>query len=296
MDIRQIRTIIFMFFSKVRAIVKAMFSLPYFKTYMVLSIALTLIFIVLTFPYGEVIISRLKGMEGKSLKSIDIEDLDISLIGTSSAENVTIVPKWGDELTIQSVILDGNINPYSLLMSHDFNGSVSLKNTAYHSDRVDLNSSINCNYDLTLQPGGSGINKGTIKVIMEKTALKITEIELPSALAGMKLTLPPMKFSSVIMNFVIQNDTVSIQQMKVSGPDLQGSITGTINLSKIFTNSKINVAISIDSDSAVLENYRDMLGSYTNADGDIVLNLEGTLSRPRFMKKNSPSLMETDED
>ena len=296
MDIRQIRTIIFMFFSKVRAIAKAMFSLPYFKTYMVLSIALTLFFIVITFPYGEIIISRLKGMEGKSLKTIDIEDLDISLIGTSSAENVTIVPKWGDELTIQSVILDGNINPYSLLMSRDFNGSVSLKNTAYHSDRVDLNSSINCNYDLTLQPGGSGIDKGTIKVIMEKTALKITEIELPSALAGMKLTLPPMKFSSVIMNFSIQKDTVLIQQMKVSGPDLQGSITGTINLSKIFTNSKMNVAISIDSDSPVLENYRDMLGSYTNADGDIVLNLEGTLSRPRFMKKNTPSPMENDED
>ncbi len=288
MDIAQIKTAITAFFRRAIRMARSLASLPYFKTYLALSLVLTALFIVLTFPYGELITSRLKKMEGNAFTSIDIGYLDVGLIGDTTAEGISLVPPWGSELSIQSLVLDGNINPYSLLVSKDYHGSVRLKNLSYTSERIAFDSNINCNYELKFKPEGSSIESGNIKTFFENTTLKLNDVEIPSA-EGMKISLPLMRFSSIVLNSSLKNDTLNIQQMKMSGPDLKCSLSGTVTFAKMMANSRLNLSLTIDDDSPAIEKYKDLLGSFTNADGDIVLNFTGSISRPGIGKKGPES-------
>ena len=44
-------------------------------------------------------------MEGNAFTSIDIGYLDVGLIGDTTAEGISLVPPWGSELSIQSLVL-----------------------------------------------------------------------------------------------------------------------------------------------------------------------------------------------
>jgi hypothetical protein len=292
MDIRQALAVVRAFFGRSFRAAKLIVTLPYFKTYAALSLGLTAVFVILTFPYGELLKNRIKTVEGGMIKAIDVATLDISLIGESSAEGISITPALGDELTIQSAVLDGNINPYSLFVSRDFRGSLLLNNLAYRSANVEFDATINCNYALAFL--SSALDRGSLKIIMEKTGLKLNDINLPFSASAMKLSLPYMKFSSVIATVNLAKDTVTIQQMKLSGQDLQGSVSGSINLARVILNSRIDITVTIDAESTVLAQYRDMLASYINSDGQMVFSVEGTFARPRLQRKGGK--MELDEN
>lgn len=266
--------------------VKIILKLPYFKTYLLVSVIMTFFFTILTFPYDELIKSKIKGFEKNLVKSIEIGELEYSIIGLSHAENISIATSPGKEIYIESLLLDDNFNPYSLILSKNFQGSLQLKNLSYKSDNVDLLSSINCNYTVLVNDFSlKGIQSASVKTMFENTKLNLTNITLPAEMGGLSLTIPPLVFSVIKANISLNDGIVHFDEFKITGSQLRGSINGTITLSRIVASSKLEVTITIGSESTAIEPYKDFLGSYTNGDGDIVLPLGGTISRPRIQKK-----------
>ena len=285
-DLNSIKGILRDIGRQILGFLKIIITLPYFKIYLLVSVVLTLMFIVLTFPYDELFKNKIKSLEGGIVKSIDIANMDFGIIGTSSAEGIEIIPSYGREVHIDSVLLDDNFNLYSILFSRHFLGSLQLKGFSCKTDSVDVTCDINCNYNVSFNELNlAGINTASIKTIIENSKLVLSNITLPDNMGGLPINIPPMNFSSVIIHTVIKNGVLQFEQFKVSGNDLRGSISGSITLSRVYINSKLDITISIDSDSSVLEPYRDFLSSYINVDGDIVLPFTGTIMRPRLEKK-----------
>lgn len=272
----------------IRAIeaLKIAVKLPYFKTYLLIAIVMTFLFTVLTFPYNELIKSKIKELEKGSVNSIDIGELEYKIFGQSSADSIGIVTSPGKEIFIDSITIDDNFNPYSIFISKDFNGSFELQTVSFKSSNVDFISSLNCEYSADFNEYSiSGIKNAQIKMMFGKSNLTLSDITLPAGMGGLPLNIPPMEFSSIQSNILLNSGILRFEKFTVFGSQLSATISGTITLNRVFSRSKLDVSISIDPESTAIEPYKDFLTSYTNADGKIVLPLEGTISHPQIKKK-----------
>ena len=96
------------------------------------------------------------------------------------------------------------------------------------------------------------------------------------------MTLPVIRISSIKADADIANNRVNIRNIRIFGKDLNGTITGAINLSKNFMTSGLDLKVMMNANSPVLESYRDFLTKFINDSNQVVFQLRGSVMMPRI--------------
>ncbi len=275
MKTENIKKILLNFLNELKERIKDMAGLPYFKRYVILAVLLTVFFTFLTFPFESAVKSKLAGLEGKILKTVNIESLDLNLLGSSSAEGVEICFRDDSRLAIKSLI--GNFS-FLKMVSDQYKGNLDLEKISWSRDSIKADGDLSADIDLTLDRKTGLPSDGTLKLILAGIRIASENFEIPG---GMGFILPELvKISSVNLNSVIKDKTVSIKQLKISG-DLNGDITGSIETAPVLGNSVLNLKIFIDPESPVLSDFRTMLIQFTDESDRIHINVSGTAARPK---------------
>jgi hypothetical protein len=269
MNLKKFIAVIKKIFSKSRGITK----LPYFKRYLALALALTLVFTIFTFPYEMIIINQLKKIEGKNFRSISVKQMDVNLIGESYVENLAVTLMNGDSVSIDSLTAD--ISFISLIRKR-FVGNIMASAAAYSSKQIKVECAANLNIDLKLDESGTIPSDGKIKAIINNARLTTGE----ELLAGFPLP-EQIRISSINVDLDIVNRALSVKDFTVSGKDIRGKISGSAALEPILGNSKLNLKISVEPESEVLSEFQGLLKQFIDDSGKISMLLSGTAARPR---------------
>ena len=282
------------------SMIKEAMKLPYAKTYVLLSLLLTIFFIFITFPYGVLIRSQIQKLEKGVFRSIYMGDLNFNLIGTSTCEDASVVLRNGTEIDFREMILDANILSLlvnSLLKSDlSIDGSLGLNGIRVITPDIKMTMNINSNIDIEVESGQTVPRDGTIKIIVQNALMEFGQLTLPKSMGGFPLDLSKLKFTSIIVNASIKNNKCLLDKVKISGPDLRGSLKGTIALNRIFLNSRLNCTITIDSTSPALDPYRDLISKFADSENKIKIPLKGTISNPRVEIESLLNSSMTGED
>ncbi len=266
---------------------KETLTLPYAKTYILASILLTLLFIILFFPYGILLRNQFQKLDKKYVSSIYVGSIDVSLIDVTYIESVHTVLKNRDELSMENITLNPSINPYTLFIKNNIKTDLEISRFNYKTTKADVNLKVNGNINFIMDPDYSMINEGSIKLIMQNTILKIPEVKIPSPMGEFPLELPDIKIASINFESMIQNRTLKIEKLVVSGTDLRGKISGSVKLANIISNSTLDLIITIDPDSKILASYKEMLTGFLDKKGKLSIPLKGTIAHPRADMKRS---------
>lgn len=279
MNIKEIADRIKQFCLKLYSYIKTVRSLPHSGKYVLLSLLLIIIFTVITFPYDYLIKKTIFDSEGKSFRSITMKSLEFSIISESSAENVEIVLNNGNELFFRNILVNLSVNPYRLFITRRFLADFQLDNFRVISPVAEIIMNLNGNIDITADRVKKIPASGDVKLLLEECTIRLKEISIPGPMGPFPLKFDSVNIQNGIAEIDIVNSIARIRNLKLSGTDLNCSITGTVELSERTDNSKLDLSINIDPESAALEQYKDMISIITN-NGALVLAVRGTPGRP----------------
>lgn len=271
-------------FRAIWAKAKEAMKLPYAKTYVALSLVFVVIFIIFTFPYDVLIRRSLKNMEKTgAVRSIDIPEMDFSLMTSTLIKNLLVVTQAGSGINMRSA--DINVSLLSFLIRKNIKGAIQLTGFNYISEtgatQIDLNMSGNMNLSYQAYADMPGLPQGgEFNIIIDNMTLKMSDFTLPESMGGLPINLPIVKISSLKIEGNVAQQKMNITSMRIFGKDLKGSITGSIALSRSIATSRLDLRVLVDANSELLANYKDLLGKYINDRNQLTLNLRGALMRP----------------
>jgi len=267
------------YFSKFYSYIKIIKTLPHSGKYTALSIILIIFFTIITFPYDYLIKRNLKDLEGKSFRTISMKSLDFSVISESSAENVELILNNGNELSIKNILINLSINPYRLFISNRYLADFQLDNFRFTSPDAEIIMNLNGNIDIINDTIKKIPGSGEVKLILEQCIIKLKEISIPGPMGPFPLKFEKVNIQNGIAEFDIVNGIAKIKNIKLTGTDLNCSITGTVEFAERTVNSKLDLNITIDPESEALEPYRDMI-SMISSNSALIITLRGTAGRP----------------
>ncbi|MBN2434319.1 MAG: type II secretion system protein GspN [Spirochaetes bacterium] len=243
-----------------------------FKRFCFLTIILTVIFTVATFPYDKVILKYIKGMEGNKLQSISLPGFKFSLPGKISSNSIAITLKTGS--VIQAKSSYANTNLFSIMLFKDLKTDFSFSNMTFESNGKSYGGSLSGTTDLELNSQNYMPANGNIRLSLKNLTL-----------SGLKITgfdIPDIKINQLLSEIEFKDLTATFSKTAFNGEDLNGSISGTITLDdKNTNNSRINLIIDIRQDSGLIDKFRMLIASYINpATNTIRISVGGTFSRP----------------
>lgn len=282
MNIHDIGNRLLHLMNKFRSVMKDVFKLPYIKTYIAVSLVLIALFLIITFPYDVMIRNQLQKLELSLFKSVYIRDIQTSLVDISTLKNIIINIKDDDELSMKDVSVNMAINPYTVFFKKILKGDIAVTGLRYSSKEMNCEMNVNGNLDVQMDNKFSSMQNGKIKLMIQNGIVKLTEMNVPTPIGNIPVTVPDLKISSMNIDTTIINRNLRFDNFTIIGPDIKGSITGTMTLAALFSNSGINLEIVIDPQSRLIENFKDFLTSYTGKDGKIHLPVKGTVSQPRL--------------
>jgi len=265
--------------SFISSYIKIIRSLPHSGKYAALSILLIIIFTIITFPYDYLIRKKLFDYEGKAFRTISMKSLEFSLLSESSAENVEVVLKNGHELFFKNILLNISLNPYRLFITKRLLADFQFDNFRISSPDAEIMMNLNGNIDIIPDELKKIPGSGEIKLILEECKIRLKEISIPGPMGPFPVKLDTVNIENGVAEIDIVNSTARIRNFKLSGTDINCSITGTIEIAERTDNSKLDLNISIDPESAALEQYKDMINIMAN-NGTLVLSVRGTMNRP----------------
>ncbi len=261
-------------------------KLPYFRLYVILIPVFLLLFLVVTFPYDAIVRRNLQKMETGVLRNIAVGELDVPLLGIWTAGSITANLRSGGNFSISEANLD--ISLLRFLAGRYLGGlQVTGGRIQTQSTVTDFNGS--CNFDLKKSGQKSLPVEGTVSIILDNLLLKLGTINLPENMGGFPVDVPPCKITALILKAELKGTRISLREVKVSGNDLRGTVTGSIEVQGSFNNSNLDLVVSLDSDSAAITKFRPFLGSMTNSKGKIEFTLRGNLFRPKIESLQSHS-------
>lgn len=259
--------------------IKIVRALPHSGKYAALSLVLIIIFTVITFPYDYLIKKKLYDSEGKGFRTISMKEFDFSIIGESSAENVEIILNNGQELFLKSILINPSVNPYRLFISKRFLADFQFDGFRYSTADTEVMMNLNGNIDVVLDKTKKIPASGEVKMLLEEGKVKLKEISIPGPMGPFPLKLEAVNIQNGIAEIDIVNGIARIRNFRLTGTDLNCNITGTVEMAERSDNSKLDLNINIDPESAALEQYKDMLNAMSG-NAPLVLSVRGTLGRP----------------
>ena len=259
--------------------IKTALKLPYAKTYIALSVVLTLICILITFPYDMLIRNRLAAMEKTVLKTAHVNELSAGLFDTVTMGNLYLLLRTGSEISVKNTEID--LSLLRILFRRDIKGTVQLAGFRYASETSQVTLNCNGNLDLDFKTFNEFPRGGSATIIVDSAVVKLGDIKLDS-LGGLPLTLPPMRIQSMKIEAELSERDIRIKSMRLFGNDLNGNVTGSLTLAKNILNSRMDIVITLNPESTALADYRDFLSQFANSSNQIVLPLKGPLMNPRL--------------
>jgi hypothetical protein len=268
---------------------KEALKLPYAKTYVVLALVMTMVFCVFTFPYDMLLRKQMKSLEKTLFRSIHVSEIDFSLIDIIVLNNVYAVLRSGSEITIRNADID--ISLFRLLLAKDIKGTIQLQNFKYESESSKIAFNLNGNIYIDYKSFDDMPQGGEFNIIIDNMSLNIGQFTLPDTMGGLPLNLPPIKISSIKAEAEISNKKILIKNIRIFGKDLNGTITGSIDMAKIFWSSRLDLKLTMDANTPILDGYRDFISKYVNDSNQLVIPLKGSLVAPRidFMHTDTSS-------
>ncbi len=280
MDIAQIKDQIKKILSGTLALIKGASDLPNFWSYIILSIALSIIFFIATFPYDVLIKNQLQEMGGDFGKALYIGEIDFNLTDTTSISDVTLLLDNGSEFDFNNINFDVGI--FSALFSDTLDGNLIITDIKYKNDNTLLKGILSSDFNIEFNSYSEFPSKGEISIRLQN--LKLDGLTIKG------FDIPSVRFTLVKSDLKLLKKKISIKEMLITGPDVNGSITGDITIAKFAKSSRLNLNIEVDSKSTLLDNYRILLGNALDNNGNIKISVKGTISNPKFdLKKNASS-------
>ncbi len=259
---------------------KEAIKLPYAKTYIAFSLVMLVIFLIATFPYDMLIRKKMKDLEKTSFKSVYASEIKFSIIDIIEMNGIQLMNQGGGEITIKNTEID--ISLLRLLIQKDVKGTIQMSGFKYVSQSSQISMNINGNIFIDYKSFNEIPQGGNFNIIIDNAVFKFGEINLPDNMGGLPLTLPLIKISSIKIDADIASNRINVRNIRIFGKDLNGTITGSANLSKNFMASTLDLRIMLNANSPVLENYRDFLGKFINDSNQVVLQLKGSIMMPRI--------------
>ncbi len=259
---------------------KVALTLPYAKTYMVLAVVMVAVCIVFTFPYDMLIRKKMKDLEKTSFKSVYVSEINFSIIDIIEMKGIQLTTQRGGEINIRTAEID--ISFLKLLIRKDISGTLQIVGFKFISPTTQIVFNLNGNIYIDYKNFSEIPRGGTINIIIDNAVLKLGDIPLPDSMGGMPLSLPPIRINSIKIDADIGNNRLNVKNIRIFGKDLNGTITGSVNLSKNFMTSGLDLRILMNANSPVLEEYRDFLTKFINDSNQVVFQLRGSLMMPRI--------------
>lgn len=256
-------------------IIKSSFNIKGKRYYVLLFIIVFFISFIISFPYSTIALNYIKNNEKKFAKSIVISDLEISIFNKIHASGINILTP--NRLTYRINNADINLNYLRLIKDKS----------------ILLNSKINSLF----------IQKNQMTIITDclvQSDINLNEKNIPVSgflnITGnnfiiSKITVSGFNFNKIAINKIICNlifskDTVKIKNFSFTGKDLNGQISGSLKIGRVFDNSILDFNIEVNKSSGILKDFEMFLIPFTNPDnGRITIQVSGTLRRPSFTPK-----------
>ncbi|MCU0821964.1 MAG: type II secretion system protein GspN [Spirochaetes bacterium] len=252
--------------------IKDVRTLPNFWMYITLSVVLSILFFIATFPYEMLLRNKLNDIGGNFGRSFSVGTIDFNLIGASTINNLSLSLDNGSEFDFENISLNAGI--FSALFGKTIEGSLEIPNFKYNKDKASLNAILNAEFKLDFNSYSEFPSGGFITLKLQNAQLNGMTIK--------DFNIPPIRFTLVDADIKIIKRSLSIKNLQLSGPDLNGSIKGDLTFAKVASGSRMNLSLEIDSKSALLENYKILLGDSMSGDNKLIINLRGTISNPQI--------------
>jgi hypothetical protein len=266
-------------FSTLWSKTKEALKLPYAKSYLAFAFVMLLLFIFVTFPYDMLIRKKMKDLEKTTFKSLNVNEINFSIIDIIELNGMYLMTQGGSEITVRNTEID--ISILRLLIQKDIKGTIQMSGFKYSTPSSQMSFNLNGNIYIDYKSFSDIPSGGDFNIIIDNAVLKLGEIPLPDSMGGMPLTLPLIKISSIKIDADISNNRINVKNIRIFGKDLNGTITGSINLSKNLMTSGLDLKIMMNANSPVLEGYRDFLSRFINDRNQVVLQLRGSIMMPR---------------
>jgi len=264
------------------------YDLPHSGKYIILSVVLMFLFLVVTFPYDYLIKKKIFALEGKTFRSIEMAGFDFSIFSETYIDNLIIVLNNNNEITCKNAIINLTLNPVTLFINNKLKSDFQFDSLKYTGKDIEFLFNLNGNMDLAIDKQ-SGIPKdGSIKIIISDSIIKPGEISIPARMGPLPLKIESINIQSGNIDSIMTNGTIKFNTFKLTGSDLTCDISGQI---EITGNSRLDLVVNIDSESAVLDQYNDLLAPVIK-NNILSLRIKGTLSKPEVTLNN----MEKDEN
>ncbi len=255
-------------------------KLPYAKTYIAFAFFMLIVFVFITFPYDMLLRKKMKDLEKTAFKTLNVNEINFSIIDIIELNGVYAMTQGGSEITVKNTEID--ISLLRLLISKDIKGTIQMSGFKYSGSSTMMSFNVTGNIYIDYRSFAEIPQGGDINIIIENATLKITDIPLPESMGGMPLSLPLVKISSIKIEADIAKNRVNVKNIRIFGKDLNGTITGAVNLSKNFMTSGLDLKIKINANSPALEDYREFLTKFINDSNQAVFQVRGSLMMPRI--------------
>lgn len=264
--------------SKIKQVTGTIYNLPHSGKYLLLSLVLLILFLIMSFPYDFLIKKKIYGLEGKSFRSIEFSGFDFSIFSETYIDNLIIVLNNSNEITCKNAIVNLTLNPVTLFINNKLKSDFQFDSLKYSGKDFELIFNVNGNMNLTLDKQTSIPKDGPVKIIISDSNIKLNNISIPGPMGPLPLKIESVNIQSGNIDSVITNGILKFNSFKLTGSDISCDITGSIELTN---NSRIDLIVNIDSESAVLDQYKDVLASFIK-NNILSLRIKGTLAKPEL--------------
>ncbi|MCU0845537.1 MAG: type II secretion system protein GspN [Spirochaetes bacterium] len=248
-------------------------ALPYARLYIAMALVLTVIFTLLGFPFDVLIRGELQKMEQRGLRSVIVGEIDFNIIGDSYIDSLILGTGTESEISMKDVQFNIAINPVTTLVNKTLKGEISVQDFRYADDSSSFSCLLESEFRLAADPATGNPRDGFLNIEIQNVSLNGITIK--------DFTIPAVRFTSIAMRSEIQNGEIRITKLEGAGPDIRGTIRGSITLAPYVRNSTLNLVIDIDTQSKLIQDYRTLLGNLAkNDEGLLRLTVSGSLQAP----------------
>lgn len=274
----QIITIIKNLPAKVKYTIKTVYDLPHAGKYMALSVLLLFLFLIITFPYDSIITKKIYSMEGKSFRTIEMGGFDFSIFGETYIDKLAVVLNNGNEITCKNAIVNLSVNPLTLIVNRRIKSDFQFDSLKYAGKDTELQFNVNGNVDIKLDEKTGLPGEGPVRIILSDSNLIFRDLSIPGPMGPLPLNIESVNIQSGNIDSIISNGVLRFNTFKLTGNDISCDITGTIDLAN---NSRLDLLVNIDSESAVLDQYKDVLASLIK-NNVLTFRIRGNVSKPEL--------------
>ena len=270
-DAAELKRILAAAFKAVKGAFRNLLTLPYAKQYLIATPFLILFFIIVTFPLEVLVKNGLHKLEGSAFRSIQSGEMSIGLFRDWEIESLSITTNGRSDISFSGVECD--FSTFGLF-AKAIDGDFSIGQFRYVTDTVTAACSLRDGKSkITLDSAQNIPNGGKLSFTLTDIALK--------GITARGFNIPPIKAGTVKASFLFSPRLMTISEGTITGKDLSGKIRGTISIDQNFQRSQLNITCDIDANSALLSDYRIILGSFINQEKNTLpITITGPLYDP----------------